>query len=103
MIEQSFSMYMPYADVTIFSVVVSAHLSAIMLVHCAWTALYSASPVRLAILAPPVKSVVAQMAFILPAISSVPWVDKDLVLDFDKTSLMPASCNAADDLSLVVC
>ena len=50
---------------------------------------------------PPVRSVVVQIEFISPAISSVPWVDKDFDLDFDKTSLMPDSCSAADDLSVV--
>ena len=48
---------------------------------------------------PPVRSVVAQISFMLPAMSSVPWVDRDLFFVFDKTSLMPASWDAAADLS----
>lgn len=49
---------------------------------------------------PPVKSVVAQMAFMSPAISRVPWVDNDLFFVFDNTELIPASFDALDDMSL---
>lgn len=48
---------------------------------------------------PPAKSVVDQISFMLPAMSSVPWVDRDLFFVFDKTSLMPASWDVAADLS----
>ena len=99
--EQSFSIYMPYADITIFWVVLSGHLSAVSSVHWLCTALYNASPARLAIFTPPAKSVVDQMEFMSPAMSKVPWVDRDFVLVLDKTSLMPASCWAAPELSLI--
>ena len=52
--------------------------------------------------APPVKSVVAQMALMSPAMSTVPWVDRDLFFVLDKTSLMPASWVALLDLSLLI-
>lgn len=98
-IEQSFSIYIPYADTTIVCVDWSGHLSMTICEHWAWTALYKASPVRLAMFVPPAKSVVDQISFMLPAISSVPWVDRDLFFVFDKTSLMPASWDALSDLS----
>ena len=89
--EQSFSMYMPYADTTIVCVDWSGHLSMTIWEHWACTALYKASPVRLAMFVPPARSVVDHISFMFPAMSRVPWVDKDLFLVFDKTSLMPAS------------
>ena len=88
---QSFSIYMPYADTTIVCVDWSGHLSMTIWEHWACTALYKASPVRLAMFVPPARSVVDHISFMFPAISRVPWVDKDLFLVFDKTSLMPAS------------
>ena len=51
---------------------------------------------------PPVRSVVAHTAFMSPAMSSVPWVDRDSDLVFDKTALMPDSCLALSDLSLAL-
>ena len=90
---------MPYADITMFRVAWDAHWSATSSLHWLWTALYSASPVRFAIWAPDVKSVVAHIAFMSPAISNVPWVDRALDLVFDKTSLMPASFCALADVS----
>lgn len=42
------------------------------------------------------------MALMLPAISTVPWVDKDLLFDWASTSLMPANCFALLELSRVV-
>ena len=79
-VEQSFSIYIPYADITMARVVFVAQYSETNSEHCACTALYSDSPVRLAILTPPVKSVVAHIEFMSPAMSSVPWVDNDLFL-----------------------
>lgn len=58
--EQSFSMYIPYADITMFNID-EGHCVFTISEHCAFTALYSGSPVRFAILAPFAKSVVAQI------------------------------------------
>ena len=58
---QSFSMYMPYADTTMFSVALDGHWAEINSTHWAWTALYNASPVRFDIFAPDAKSVVAHI------------------------------------------
>lgn len=99
---QSFSMYMPYADTTMFSVDVDAQLFDTISAHWACTALYNCSPVRLAMFAPDVKSVVAQIAFISPAMSNVPWVDSDLDFALAKMSLIPLSCFAELDVSLDV-
>lgn len=53
-------------------------------------------------MAPDVKSVVAHIAFISPAISNVPWVDNAFVLVPDKTSTIPANADADADVSLAV-
>lgn len=98
---QSFSIYIPYADTTMFSVERVEHWFATSSAHWACTALYSGSPVRFAIWAPDAKSVVAHIAFMSPAMSSVPWVDSALDFVLDKTSLIPASCCALADVSLV--
>ena len=50
---------------------------------------------------PPVKSVVAQIEFMSPAISNVPWVDNDCFFVPDKTSRMPDNWDDAADESLV--
>ena len=99
--EQSFSMYMPYADTTMVWVGVSGHLSITICEHWACTALYNASPVRFAMLVPPVRFDVDHMELMSPAISSVPWVDNDLFLMFDNTALMPDNALALLDVSLV--
>ena len=78
------------------------HLSATNSEHWAWTALYNASPVRLEMFVPPVKSVVAHMALMSPAMSRVPPMDNDCDLLFAKTSLMPDNFDALSDLSVVV-
>ena len=59
--EQSFSMYMPYADTTMFSVDWLAHCSLTKSTHWACTALYNDSPVKFAMFWPDAKSVVAQI------------------------------------------
>ena len=64
--------------------------------------MYNASPVRLAMFVPPAKSDVDQISFMLPAMSSVPWVDNDLFFVFDKTSLIPANADALAGLSLLI-
>ena len=50
----------------------------------------------------PARSDVDHSEFISPAMSRVPWVDKDCFFAWAKTSLMPASCLALFDLSVVV-
>lgn len=52
--------------------------------------------------APDAKSVVAQIAFISPAISSVPDVDNEFDFVLVKTALMPANFCADDELSCTV-
>ena len=59
--EQSFSIYIPYADMTIFCIDSSGQLGAAISIHWACTALYSGSPVRLIMFAPPVKSLAAHI------------------------------------------
>lgn len=98
--EQSFSMYMPYAVVTMVRVDCDSHLSATISEHWAWTALYNASPVRLDMLTPSAKSVVDHMLDMLPPMSSVPWVDNDFFLEFDRISPMSANRLADADVSL---
>ena len=95
-------MYIPYADTTMFNVDCDGHWGATNSTHWAWTALYSDSPVRFAIVAPDVKSVVAHIAFMSPAISSVPSVDSDFDFVPDKTALIPASCWDDADVSFAV-
>ena len=97
--EQSFSMYMPYADTTILRVDSEPHCDATISEHWACTALYNASPVRLDMFVPPIKSVEFHIAEISPAMSSVPWVDKACFFVLAKTALMPASFFALSDVS----
>lgn len=53
-------------------------------------------------LAPPASPDVVHIELMSPAMSRVPWVDKDLLLVFDNTSLIPESCFALFELSVVV-
>ena len=99
--EQSFSIYMPYADTTMSRFVFVPQRSITISEHCACTALYNGSPVRLAIVLPPVRLVVDQIALMSPAMSRVPWVDKDFFFVLDKTALIPDNCFALSDLSTV--
>lgn len=97
--EQSFSMYIPYADTTM-SNVDAEHMGETKSAHCEWTALYSASPVRFAMFSPDAKFVVAQIWFMSPAMSSVPNVLNDWLFADDNTSRIPVSFAAESDVSL---
>lgn len=101
-VAQSFSIYIPYAATTIFNVASDEQFPETNSAHWAWTALYNDSPVRFAMFAPDVKSVVAQIAFISPAMSNVPAVDSDFDFVLVNTSLMPANFWADAELSFVV-
>ena len=52
---------------------------------------------------PPANSVVDHIVFMSPAISRLPWVDKDSRLVFSRTSLMLDNCFALFDLSYAFC
>ena len=56
--EQSFSMYIPYADVAMSNIVSEGHCVDTICAHCACTALYNDSPVRFDMFVPPARSVV---------------------------------------------
>ena len=94
---------LPYAEVTMSRGVLDVPWGVTSSEHWACTALYNASPVNSVRLAPPVKSVVAHIELILPAISNVPWVDNDLFLVLDNTALIPASVWAPLDVSDAFC
>lgn len=97
---QSFSMYMPYADTTIFNIDLDSHVCATIWLHWACTALYNDSPVRFAMFAPSAILVVFHICLMSPPISNVPDVDKDWDLALDKTELMLANCLADSESSL---
>lgn len=99
-VAQSFSIYIPYADTTIFNID-DEHCAVTICVHCALTALNKLSPVRFAMFAPFAKSVVAQIDFMSPPASNVPAVDNDFDFVFDKTSPIALNCCADADLSFV--
>lgn len=101
-VAQSFSIYIPYAATTIFNVLFDGQRSETKSAHWLCTALYNGSPVRFAMFAPDAKSVVAQIAFMSPAMSNVPDVDNEFDFVFAKTALIPASFWADDDLSRAV-
>lgn len=101
-VEQSFSMYIPYAEITMSSVDDVGQLSAIKSTHWECTALYNGSPVKFAMFEPDARFVVAQIWFMSPAMSSVPRVDRAWDWDDDKTALMPASFCAASDVSIFI-
>ena len=95
---QSFSIYIPYADTTIFNVFCDGQRSATNSAHWEWTALYSDSPVRFAMFAPDIKSVVFQICFMSPPISNWPAVDRAFARVPANTSLI--AVNFFDDSEL---
>lgn len=68
--------------------------------HWAWTALYSGSPVKFAMLAPSAKSVVCQICFMSPPMSSVPAVDNAWDFAWLNIELIFFNCIAESDVSL---
>lgn len=98
---QSFSIYIPYADITIFNID-DEHCDVTISEHWALTALYKLSPVRFAMFAPFAKSVVVQIDLMSPPASNVPAVDKDFVLVFSNISPIALNCWADADLSWAV-
>ena len=94
-------MYIPYADVTIVCMASVGHRSITIWAHCAWTALYNASPDSPAILTPPINPVVDHIVSIVPAMSTVPWVDNDCFFVLDNIALMPDNSDAAAEESFI--
>lgn len=97
---QSFSMYIPYAETTMFRVDLDSHVSATIWLHWAWTALYNDSPVRFAIFAPLARSVVCQICLMSPPISTMPAVDNDFDFAWDRIEPILDNCFADSDVSL---